>query len=294
MKEKKESLLIYDRLGNIHAIVLQSCGNLGIEIFKSTKMNEVFKILHEKDIFTLLVNTVKESEKIFGFLQKIRGSYRRLPVIAVLEDGKKDRILRFLQAGAGTCLEMPVHPEELHYYISRLVYERREVYNPFSVKYEERTVVIPNDFSLVGQVINNVVYNSLPVDDRNRYLVALGLSEVVNNAIEHGNLGISFEEKDRALKTSVFFDLANERAKKHPYNSRIVTIKAKVIPQDNLTEYSVQDEGDGFDWRKLPDTINKEKVLSRSGRGIMIAKQVFKEVVFNEKGNRVTLVYQAK
>jgi anti-sigma regulatory factor (Ser/Thr protein kinase) len=199
-----------------------------------------------------------------------------------------------LQEGAWACLFSPINPEELSYHLTKLLAERSDIYNPFSVIYEERTIVLPNDFSLVVQVVKSLVYNTLPIEEKKKYQIILGLNEIVNNAIEHGNLGISFEEKKAALHNSQFFKLAFERAGREPFKNRVVTIKVKVIPPAHRVEYTIIDEGNGFDWKLLPDPKDKVNVLNRSGRGIMIAKFAFHEVKFNEKGNQVTLVYNTK
>jgi hypothetical protein len=117
---------------------------------------------------------------------------------------------------------------------------------------------------------------------------------MVNNAIEHGNLEISSQEKSAALKAYAFFKLASERAAREPYRNRVVTLKAKVFPSAYKVEYTIADEGSGFDWKILPDPRTKANLLKGSGRGITIAKIVFHDVIFNTKGNQVTLVYKTK
>ena len=109
-------------------------------------------------------------------------------------------------------------------------------------------------------------------------------------AIEHGNLGISFEEKSDALKASRFYPLAIERSHKEPYKDRVVTIRSRVFPNLRRIEYFIADQGIGFDWRSLPDPKEKSNLLNRNGRGIMMARYAFDEMIYNDTGNEVTLV----
>jgi anti-sigma regulatory factor (Ser/Thr protein kinase) len=108
--------------------------------------------------------------------------------------------------------------------------------------------------------------------------------------MEHGNLGITFEEKSDALKASRFYPLAIERSHKDPYKDRVVTIRSRVFPTLRRIEYFVADQGSGFDWRSLPDPKDKDNLLNRNGRGIMMARYAFDEMIYNETGNEVTLV----
>ena len=65
-------------------------------------------------------------------------------------------------------------------------------------------------------------------------------------------------------------------------------VKCRVSWDDNQgVKIAVEDEGDGFEWRKLGD--RKMNSRAGSGRGIAIMKQYGKEVLFNRKGNKVVI-----
>ncbi|NLW31695.1 MAG: SpoIIE family protein phosphatase [Fibrobacter sp.] len=68
--------------------------------------------------------------------------------------------------------------------------------------------------------------------------------------------------------------------------SKIVKIFYKVSPE--AASISVIDEGDGFDYTKLPDPLLPENRIKDHGRGIFIVRHYFDEIEFNEKGNRIT------
>ncbi len=213
------------------------------------------------------------------------------PIIAVLNSDEKQKAVDLLQNGTWGCLMEPFTQEDASTQLTKLMAERSESYNPFCVMYEERKLVLPNDFSLVLPVVKNLVFNTLPIEEKKKYQVILGLNEIINNAIEHGNLGISFEEKRKALIASNFYKTVWQRANREPFKNRVVNIICKIFPQVKKVEYTVTDEGEGFDWKTLPDPKNKENVLTRSGRGITIAKYAFEEVTFNDRGNSVRMVY---
>jgi hypothetical protein len=54
------------------------------------------------------------------------------------------------------------------------------------------------------------------------------------------------------------------------------------------------DEGDGFDWRNLPDTTEGEALRAPHGRGIPLSRLYFNAVAYQEPGNVVRLVKRQK
>lgn len=117
--------------------------------------------------------------------------------------------------------------------------------------------------------------------------VRVGLSEMLTNAIEHGNLAITGEEKLHATENGTYYDLINTRIEDPAYSSRLVTFTYKIDPEGIIME--IEDEGKGFDVESLPDPTDPEGLLKLHGRGILITRMYFDEVSYNEKGNKVNL-----
>lgn len=119
-------------------------------------------------------------------------------------------------------------------------------------------------------------------------LVALGLSEILVNAIEHGNLNISYQEKSHLLETGEWEDEINRRLQDERYQDRIVTVLFKRSASE--ISVTVTDQGDGFDWRRFVDADNAVST-AKHGRGIALAIAMgFNHLTYNEKGNEVTAV----
>ena len=119
--------------------------------------------------------------------------------------------------------------------------------------------------------------------------IRIALREILINAIEHGNLGISYDEKSRALQGGSYQEFLFKRQKDARYSSR--KIRVQYILKPDQVVYTVEDEGAGFDHKKVRsrnvEQINAE--LLQHGRGIMMTEDVFDEVLYNQKGNHVTL-----
>jgi PAS domain S-box-containing protein len=125
-------------------------------------------------------------------------------------------------------------------------------------------------------------------------LFRLGIREMIVNAIEHGNLGITYEEKTRAQKNQTYHDLLQERQRSDENRNKKVYINYRL--NDNRIEYTIRDEGNGFDYRKyLKLNVSKlnERMLQH-GRGILITRSIFDQVQYNDKGNEVNLYAKLK
>ncbi len=119
------------------------------------------------------------------------------------------------------------------------------------------------------------------------YLVFL---ETIVNAIEHGNLelasAIKGDDFDRFLK---FEQLREERLQDPAYGSRKVHIQMEITPR--MFTLTVRDDGPGFDWQSVLRKAEMETInLESHGRGFVFIQSVMDEMLFNEKGNAITLV----
>lgn len=116
-------------------------------------------------------------------------------------------------------------------------------------------------------------------------LVAMGLSELFINAIEHGNLGITYAEKT-ALRLANHWEAEVERRLGLPeYAECKARVEVKQVP-DSL-EFIVSDCGQGFDWQNYL-AIAPERAYDPNGRGIAVARQLsFSRLEYQGCGNVV-------
>jgi serine/threonine-protein kinase RsbW len=92
--------------------------------------------------------------------------------------------------------------------------------------------------------------------------IMIAVTEAVNNAINHGNAGNSAK--------NVFLSLTLN---------------------DKLLQFIIRDEGNGFDYHKLPDPTSPENLEKPGGRGIFLMKHLCDEVEFHDDGKTVELKF---
>ena len=115
----------------------------------------------------------------------------------------------------------------------------------------------------------------------------MALRELVLNAVEHGNLRVTFDEKTRALEAGSMDELLKERAADPDLGKRRVTVRAHVI--DGAITVQIADEGEGFNPDTLADPLDLSSQLAPNGRGLLLARMSVDSLEYNDIGNLVTI-----
>jgi DNA-binding response OmpR family regulator len=120
-----------------------------------------------------------------------------------------------------------------------------------------------------------------PVPDK----VSSGLVELLLNAVEHGNLGISYEEKKLLMYEDRWEDELKRRLALPEYSGLTATVT--FTRKRDVLEFRITDHGSGFDWRQYLD-IDPGRSLDPNGRGIAMSRRYsFSSVEFQGPGNVV-------
>ena len=61
--------------------------------------------------------------------------------------------------------------------------------------------------------------------------------------------------------------------------------------EENAIKFSVEDEGEGFEYEELPDPTAPENLTKTGGRGIFLMRHLCDEVNFKENGRVVELTF---
>jgi len=121
----------------------------------------------------------------------------------------------------------------------------------------------------------------------------LALNELIINGIEHGNCGISYEEKNKALMEGLSMaDLIAFKNEDPEVSRKAVRLDWDFSEQE--VRLVITDSGDGFDVASFVASLKDRNNTELHGRGIMLAQSIGDKLVFNKKGNRVSLVFFEK
>lgn len=201
----------------------------------------------------------------------------------------QEALMGILGSGVLHFFDPDVNPVELRALVGLFYRSRADSYREFRPKIisERREIELTNaeilDSKRVNQVLSFVTEDlrgSIPDDERMG--ISSAIYEILVNAVEHGNLGIDGEEKERLLASGRY---ENELLSRARDCEKPVTL---VLERDRTqARIRVTDQGYGF--RRALSSFGRG-LTALSGRGIAIARHHFDSVRFNPAGNSVTLV----
>ena len=118
--------------------------------------------------------------------------------------------------------------------------------------------------------------------------VVMGLNDILVNAVEHGNLGISFQEKTKLYVEERWEEEIHRRLRLPEYAEKYVEVWFERHKEE--IHFLITDQGSGFDWRQYEE-FSPELALDSHGRGIAMAKALcFDRLEYIGKGNKVLCV----
>ncbi|ABZ93604.1 Conserved hypothetical protein [Leptospira biflexa serovar Patoc strain 'Patoc 1 (Ames)'] len=179
--------------------------------------------------------------------------------------------------------------------------ETREVLMTLSPEYED-TIIQLIDSEKIELSMNNYLRNAELVSQKitaqlAKYLTTIeqtevrsSVREIIINAVEHGNLNISFDEKSKALLEGNYLEFLQKRQEDPRYRNKKVKIEYSFSSE--YVAFRITDEGKGFDHKKHMEKSIEEmnEAHVQHGRGILMTKSVFDRIEYNDKGNQVSLI----
>lgn len=114
----------------------------------------------------------------------------------------------------------------------------------------------------------------------------LGLRELLINAVEHGNLGISYADKSHLLYNDTWHAEVARRLALPENGDKWVEVCFERTA--GALCFTVRDQGNGFEWQDYLD-FDPARVFDLNGRGIAMARaRSFDSIAYQGNGNTVT------
>jgi len=114
----------------------------------------------------------------------------------------------------------------------------------------------------------------------------LGLTELMINAVEHGNLGITYREKSALNESGSWKQEVERRLGLPEYADRFATVRLSRSGED--VAFTIADQGDGFDWHTYLE-MSPERAFDSHGRGIAMSRMLsFASIEYSGSGSTVT------
>lgn len=118
--------------------------------------------------------------------------------------------------------------------------------------------------------------------------LVVGLSELLVNAVEHGNLGITYDEKTRLLAEDAWAAEVERRLGLPEARARRGLLE--ITRGEEEIRFRIRDDGRGFDFERYL-TLSPERAFDTHGRGIALSRRMsFDRVEYVGAGNEVIAV----
>jgi len=115
--------------------------------------------------------------------------------------------------------------------------------------------------------------------------VVTGISELLVNALEHGNLRIGYEEKSKLMRRGMWQIEIERRLNAREFIGGFIELEFNV--QADIVQIRIRDQGQGFDWTPYMD-FDPDRAFDPHGRGIAVARlSSFDDLEYIGVGNEV-------
>ncbi len=125
---------------------------------------------------------------------------------------------------------------------------------------------------------------------KHRQNLFLILSELFNNALDHGILHLDSKMKMDPDGFTEYLEQREKRLQELKNDNILITIEKINFYDKNFLKIRFKDSGEGFDINKNKEDFDKNKKLS--GRGVQLVKELCFHVEYKGNGNEVEVVYQ--
>ena len=153
---------------------------------------------------------------------------------------------------------------ELHDIIEKTLLFKLQRIDPAQKAVREKIdLELPSDLTLMNVVLEYLL-------DR---VAKLGLIKV-----EQSNLFVALDE--------AFVNAVKHGNRNDP--SKLLRVTAELSAHEAI--FTVEDEGDGFDVREIPDPRDPANLFKSNGRGVLLIYNIMDEVEYSERGTRLKMV----
>ncbi len=230
-------------------------------------------------------------------IKHLRRSFPQVPAILITGKGSEDLAAEALRVGAAAYLPKSQLQEEL---LGTITHVQELLETEYSYKhllrqldYHEFQFTLSNDPELIGPLVNLMQQMAAGVqecDNVVRTRIGVAVEQALHNAIFRGNLELNRDEQlaDEELRVDGEPSLADNRREQSPYVNRRVLFRARLGKEQ--MEFTVRDDGQGFDFSKLPSPQDPHQLDADGGRGLVLIRSFMDTVRFNEKGNEITMI----
>jgi CheY-like chemotaxis protein len=274
MATKAKVLAVDDEAFNLD-IIQFALSRSGFDVICAEDGLEGLRSLEENpDVEIIVLDRMMPNLDGMQFLATIKKDprYSDIPVVMQTAAARSEEVLQGIEAGAYYYLTKPYEHAMLLGIVKSALHdaESKKQLKEEVKKYRSVIGLLEESrfrFRTLEEAKNLAYYVSacFPEPERAVY----GLHELLINAVEHGNLGITYAEKSQLISSGEWNNEIERRLSRaenlSKYGTLIITLS-----EDHL-KVLISDKGSGFNWHKYME-FSAERATDTHGRGIATAR----------------------
>ena len=288
-----KKILIIDDENLVRSVINIALTNKGYKVYEADNGKTGIQMFIDIDPDIVITDVNMPEMSGIEVTKNIKENKVDADVVIMTGYGTEELIIEALRVGASNYINKPVDFKELFNILDSIILKRenRRLFDVLKdvVVFEKKSLVLDNDITKVWGTVNQILFNLSPSIERKKIeKLKLGLYEILVNSIEHGNLGITYDEKKEALENNTYNKLVTRKLKEANEQKKVVNIQTVYNGEELVVE--IIDQGKGFNLKELPPLSDPDTLLAVHGRGILLASLYFDKLEYKEPGNVVTIV----
>jgi len=220
---------------------------------------------------------------------------RSLPVILQTAAASREQVAEGLKLGAYYYLTKPYHRDALVAVVRAALADTAQRKDLARRIDESRTVMA---------LIERGTFRFRTLEDARALAAALaglceqpdpagmGLVELLVNAVEHGNLGITYHEKSELMSAGRWEEEVAARLERPENLDKTAELECR--REGSCLVFTIRDSGPGFAWERFL-TLDESRAFHPNGRGIALARNIaFRTLEYQGSGNQVVVSAPAR
>jgi CheY-like chemotaxis protein len=286
-----DTVLVAEDVDVLREVLVEVLRKEGYEVLPAADGQEALEVLLRRptEIRCALLDWYMPRMNGIDLLRRMKGErdLDGIPVVFLTGLPEPALITEAIEAGAFYFLAKPAQSNVLcsivraaiddRRYKEALLHQLATCQNPLSMLVEGRFRFRTLE---EGQRLATIIANASPSPLR-----ALTVNEIFVNAVEHGNLGVSYEEKGELVQRGEWKAEIDRRLNLPEHREKYVRVEIQRRAEGMFIH--VEDDGPGFDFRRYLQ-FDTERVFDTHGRGIAMASAAFS--LAYENGGRAVRV----
>jgi hypothetical protein len=278
------------------APLVRSCPGLGADLVMVGNVQEAVDFLAVEMPDLAFINFSDAALDSFGLLDRMQKDPWLLhsSIIALCDDDSGERLEQMRGANIVIALQIEDLDRRLPKVLDIIANNKRILFQrgigADLVQTISSAFKLQNDTIEVNCYVNllcNYLYSANKIDAAGKMHVHVSLTEMLLNAVEHGNCGISYDEKGAWLEDGKSMSQLIEKKCHDPtVAAKRVAFEYTIAP--DKTTFHIADEGPGFDWRRQKDAVSSGDLHAVHGRGIRMTRKYTQNLQYNERGNALS------